>query len=69
ERGAIPGSLHIPINELRRRLDERPTDRELIVSCQSGQRSYYACRILMQRGFRCRNLSGAFRTWGLTQRA
>ena len=61
--GFIPGSTHIPLHELRNRLDELPTDREIVVSCQSGQRSYFACRLLNQRGFRTRNLTGSYRTW------
>ena len=36
---------------------------ELVVHCQSGQRSYFACRILSQLGFRVRNLTGSYRTW------
>jgi rhodanese-related sulfurtransferase len=62
-RGHIPGSLHIPLDELRRRLDELPRDRELVIHCLSGQRSYFACRILAQQGFRVRNLTGSYRTW------
>lgn len=65
--GHIPGSRHIPLNELRSRLDELPKDREIIVHCQSGQRSYFACRILSQRGFRARNLTGSYRTWQMAQ--
>ncbi len=61
--GFIPGSIHIPLHELRHRLGELPTDREIVVSCQSGQRSYFACRMLNQRGFRTRNLTGSYRTW------
>ena len=38
----IPGSTHIPLDELRERLSELPRDREIITYCQSGQRSYYA---------------------------
>jgi rhodanese-related sulfurtransferase len=60
--GHLPGSIHIPLHELRRRLTELPRDREIIVHCRSGQRSYNACRILQQHGFRCRNLSGAMLT-------
>ncbi|WP_261361884.1 FAD-dependent oxidoreductase [Frigoriglobus tundricola] len=63
EAGAIPGSVHIPLGELRARLDELPRDAEIIAHCASGQRSYNACRILMQNGFRCRNLVGSFKTW------
>ncbi|HSF29650.1 MAG TPA: FAD-dependent oxidoreductase [Candidatus Tectomicrobia bacterium] len=61
--GSIPGSVHIPLPVLRSRLDELPRDREIIPYCRSGQRSYYASRILLQHGFRVRNLSGSYRTW------
>jgi NADPH-dependent 2,4-dienoyl-CoA reductase/sulfur reductase-like enzyme/rhodanese-related sulfurtransferase len=67
--GHIPGSVHIPLPELRARLHELPRDREIIVSCQSGQRSYFACRLLAQRGFNVRNLTGSYRTWQMAQRA
>lgn len=62
-KGAIAGAINIPLNELRARVSELPKGKELIVYCQSGQRSYNACRILMQKGFSCRNLSGAYKTW------
>lgn len=61
--GHIPGSIFIPLHELRDRLGELPRDRDIVVYCRSGQRSYYACRILTQRGFSARNLSGAYLTW------
>jgi len=61
--GNIPGAVHIPLPELRQRVAELPTDREILVHCQSGQRSYFACRFLAQRGFRVRNLTGSYRTW------
>jgi NADPH-dependent 2,4-dienoyl-CoA reductase/sulfur reductase-like enzyme/rhodanese-related sulfurtransferase len=65
--GFIPGSVHIPLDQLRDRFDELPRDQEIVVHCQTGQRSYYACRILSQHGFRCCNLSGSFRTWKAAQ--
>ncbi len=61
--GFIPGSIPIPLDELRGRLNELPRDREIIAYCNSGQRSYFACRVLIQRGFRARNLTGSWRTW------
>ncbi|MGA7157469.1 MAG: FAD-dependent oxidoreductase [Acidobacteriaceae bacterium] len=61
--GFIPGSVHIPLNELRYRISELPRNREIVLSCQSGQRSYFASRILMQHGFRVRNLTGGYKTW------
>lgn len=65
--GFIPGSIHIPLDELRERLNDLPRDREIIAYCQSGQRSYYATRILSQNGFRVRNLTGSYRTWKTAQ--
>jgi NADPH-dependent 2,4-dienoyl-CoA reductase/sulfur reductase-like enzyme/rhodanese-related sulfurtransferase len=62
-KGFIPGAIHIPLDELRTRLGELPRDREIIVSCHTGQRSYFACRLLTQNGFHVRNLTGAWRTW------
>jgi rhodanese-related sulfurtransferase len=67
KRGHIPGSIHIPLHQLRARLSELPKDRDMVVHCESGQRSYFACRILVQRGFRARNLTGSYRTWKAAQ--
>jgi rhodanese-related sulfurtransferase len=61
--GAIPNSLHIPLGELRQRIAELPRDKEILAHCQTGQRSYNACRILQQHGFACRNLTGSYKTW------
>ncbi|MGC9198671.1 MAG: FAD-dependent oxidoreductase [Acidobacteriaceae bacterium] len=61
--GFIPGSIHIPLNELRFRIFELPRDRDIILMSQSGQRSYFASRILAHHGFRVRNLTGGYRTW------
>jgi rhodanese-related sulfurtransferase len=68
-RGFIPGSIHIPLDELRQRLNELPRDRKIVVHCQSGQRSYNATRILSQNGFNAANLSGGYRTFGQTAAA
>lgn len=65
--GFIPGSVHIPLDELRQRLSELPRDREIIAYCHSGQRSYIAARILSHYGFLARNLTGSYRTWQAAQ--
>ncbi len=49
---------NIPLGELRSRLDELPRDREIHVVCRSGQRAYYATRILLQHGFDAKVRSG-----------
>jgi pyruvate/2-oxoglutarate dehydrogenase complex dihydrolipoamide dehydrogenase (E3) component/rhodanese-related sulfurtransferase len=54
----VPGALNIPLRQIRSRLDELPRDREIHVFCRSGQRAYYATRILLQNGFKARNVSG-----------
>ena len=54
----VPGAVNIPLGQLRGRLDELPRDREILVVCRSGQRAYYATRILLQKGYKARNLAG-----------
>ncbi|HME01731.1 MAG TPA: rhodanese-like domain-containing protein [Solirubrobacteraceae bacterium] len=54
----MPNAVNIPPGELRSRLEELPRDREILTVCRSGQRAYYAARILMQNGFDARVLSG-----------
>lgn len=63
EKGFIPGSIHIPLDELRNRINELPKNNEILVYCHSGQRSYFATRILQQNGFKVKNLTGSYRTW------
>ncbi|MFC2029982.1 FAD-dependent oxidoreductase [Chloroflexota bacterium] len=53
-----PGAVNIPLDQLRARLGELPRDREIHVICRSGQRAYYATRILLQNGFKARNIAG-----------
>ncbi len=63
-RGTIPGAINIPEDDLRQQLDRLPRGRRIVVFCAVGQRGYYACRLLMQKGFReVVNLSGGYRTW------
>jgi len=54
----VPGAVNIPLGQLRARLGELPRDREILVICRSAQRAYYATRILLQNGFKARNISG-----------
>jgi len=55
---SLPGAVNIPLGQLRARLGELPRDREIMIVCRSAQRAYYATRILLQNGFRARNISG-----------
>lgn len=58
--GRLKGSVNIPLDNLRDRMEELPKDQPLIVSCHSGLRSYVAERILKQHGYQVKNLDGAF---------
>jgi NADPH-dependent 2,4-dienoyl-CoA reductase/sulfur reductase-like enzyme/rhodanese-related sulfurtransferase len=63
--GAIPGSIHIPLAEIRERMAEIPSGLEIAVSCQVGLRGYIAARILTQYGYRVRNVDGGYKTYSV----
>ncbi|MDO9679780.1 MAG: FAD-dependent oxidoreductase [Bacteroidales bacterium] len=64
--GAIDNSVNIPLDELRGRLSEIPTDKRVIVYCAVGLRGYVASRILYQNGFEnVFNLSGGYKTYSI----
>jgi len=67
EHGFIPGSIHIPLPDLRKRISEIPAEKQIITYCQSGQRSYNAACLLKQSGFSVKNLSGGYLTWSSMQ--
>ncbi len=60
-RGHIEGFVNIPVDELRERLAEIEKGKPVYVICQSGLRSYIACRILEGQGYQAYNFSGGFR--------
>ena len=60
-RGHAAGFVNIPLDELRGRLGEIARERPVYVMCQSGLRSYLACRILAQNGYDCYNIAGGYR--------
>ena len=53
--------LNLPLDSLRERLAELPSGKPVYVMCQTGIRSYIACRILQQNGFDCFNFAGGYR--------
>lgn len=61
--GHVDGAVNIPLPQLRDRLSELPHSRELWLYCGVGQRSYYASRILLQHGFKVRNMPGGYKTY------
>jgi rhodanese-related sulfurtransferase len=62
--GGIPNALHIPMHLLPLRIAELPKDRDLVLYCRSGARSYHACQYLAQQGFdNAVNLRGGIIAW------
>ncbi len=67
--GEMPGSIHIPLGQLRDRINEIPKDKKLYATCQVGLRGYVACRILEQHGLECTNIDGGVKTYLFVKRA
>ena len=67
-RGHAEGFINIPVDELRERLGELEKGKAVYVMCQTGLRSYVACRVLTQYGFDCYNLSGGYRFYQMVTR-
>jgi NADPH-dependent 2,4-dienoyl-CoA reductase/sulfur reductase-like enzyme/rhodanese-related sulfurtransferase len=60
--GAIPGSVLIPVNDLRSRIGE-VLGKDIVVHCAVGQRGHTAVQLLKSYGVNARNLSGGYTTW------
>ena len=67
-KGMIPNAVNIPLSRLREEITSFDRSKEYVLYCQSGQRSYNACRILSSHGFKSYNLSGAYRTYLMKKR-
>lgn len=60
QKGHVEGSVHIPVDSLRKRIKEIPGDKKILIYCKIGLRGYIAYRILVQHGFDAYNLSGGY---------
>ena len=64
EGGAIPGSAHIPLAQLRLRIGEVPTDKPIVVHCAGGWRSSVAASLLRAKGIgQVSDLLGGYNAW------
>jgi NADPH-dependent 2,4-dienoyl-CoA reductase/sulfur reductase-like enzyme/rhodanese-related sulfurtransferase len=61
--GHVEGANNIPLHSLRERMSELPRDKEILVYCVVGHRSYYASRALRLNGFPSKNISGGMKTY------
>jgi len=63
----VRSDFQIPINDLREQMQKLPRDKKIICLCQSGLRSYLACRILEQNGYNnVYNLTGGYWSFSTT---
>jgi NADPH-dependent 2,4-dienoyl-CoA reductase/sulfur reductase-like enzyme/rhodanese-related sulfurtransferase len=60
--GTLPGAINIPVDQIRERVGELE-DRDIVVTCQVGQRGHVATLLLTELGFHAKNLDGGYRTW------
>ncbi|CRI63045.1 Rhodanese-like protein [Thiocapsa sp. KS1] len=62
--GAIPDAMHLPMHLIPIRINELPKDRDVVLYCRSGARSYQACAYMLQQGYdRVLNLRGGIIAW------
>lgn len=59
----IPGSLHIPMNDIPARLEELDRDAEWVVVCAHGNRSVAVADYLLRHGLRASSLAGGVTDW------
>ena len=67
QRGHVEEFINIPVDDLRNRIKELTLGKKIYVMCQSGLRSYIACRILLQNGFDCYNFAGGYRFYEINR--
>jgi len=67
DQGHIEGARHIPVDDLRSRIGELDPEKEIWAYCAVGMRGYIASRILKQRGFRVKNVTGGYRSYSMSK--
>ena len=62
--GVLPGSEFLPMHLIPLKMQDFPKDKEIVLYCRSGARSYHACAYLMQQGItNVVNLRGGIISW------
>jgi hydroxyacylglutathione hydrolase len=70
DQGSIPGAVHIPLAQLRARLELVPTDRSIVVHCAGGWRSSVGASLMRANGFEhVSDLVGGYNAWAQTHAA
>ncbi len=63
--GHVVGAINIPVDSLRSRLNELDKSKEIIEYCQVGLRGHVASRILLQNGFKVKNVTGGYKSYSI----
>lgn len=64
KQGHIPGAVHVPLTEIGSRIKKLRKDKDIVVYCQSGNRSIWAIRRLIAMGYKnLYNLKGGYNAW------
>ncbi len=67
--GAIPGSINIPVDSFREKMQTLDKNKTYIVYCAVGIRAYIAARLMSQNGFKdVRNLAGGYTTYRIASK-
>ena len=62
----VPNYINIPLNELENRINEIPKDKEIVMVCQSGERSLRTTYFLMNAGYEnVYNMRDGIEKWAL----
>jgi rhodanese-related sulfurtransferase len=67
--GHIDEALHVPMRQLPARIEELPSDRQVLVVCRVGARSASATAFLVSLGRNAVNLSGGMNAWAAAGRS
>ena len=62
--GVLPDAEHLAMHLIPLRLQDLPKDKDIVLYCRSGARSYHACNFLKQQGVdNVLNLRGGIIAW------
>jgi rhodanese-related sulfurtransferase len=62
-RGHSPSAHLIPMGSIMDRIDEIPSDRQIVVVCHSGYRSWQVTKALVEVGYDAVNVAGGMEAW------
>jgi adenylyltransferase/sulfurtransferase len=60
---SVPGVVHIPMAQVQARLNELDRNKEIVVLCRSGRRSFEVAKLLQSSGYQAINLAGGILAW------